>query len=105
MTLVKDFHPIWIGVSASFLDYYLGPYFTYFTAFWLWLSQGDPEITAYVAGVVGVITSVVIFFAGWRIFNLTTGMIGSLLYAGLPIFVFYDQKYWNPMFVQLIVTE
>lgn len=103
MTLVKDIHPIWIGVSASFLDYYLGPYFTYFTAFWLWLSQGDPLLTAYVAALVGVATSIAIFFVGWKFFNLTTGIISSLLYTGLPLFVFYDQKYWNPMFVQLIV--
>lgn len=103
MTLVKDFHPIWIGVSASFIDYYMGPYFTYFTAFWLWISKGDPLITAYVAGLTGVITSVAVFFVGWRFFNLTTGVAASLLYAGLPLFVFYDQKYWNPMFVQLIV--
>lgn len=103
MTLVEDFHPIWIGVSASFLDYYLGPYFTYFTAFWLMLSQGDPLITAYVAGAVGVITSIVVFFVGWKFFNLTAGVVASLFYSGLPLFVFYDQKYWNPMFVQLIV--
>ncbi|MBI2599824.1 hypothetical protein HYW43_02820 [Candidatus Daviesbacteria bacterium] len=103
MTLVKDFHPIWIGVSASFLDYYLGPYFTYFTAFWLWISSGDPLITAYVAGITGVITGVAVFFVGWKSFNLTTGVISSLLYMGLPLIVFYDQKYWNPMFVQLIV--
>lgn len=103
MTLVNKLHPIWIGVSASFLDYYLGPYFTYFTAFWLWFSHGDPLITAYVAAAVGVITSIVVFFVGWKFFNLTTGIISSLLYAGLPLFVFYDQKYWNPMFVQLIV--
>lgn len=103
MTLVKHFHLIWIGVSAGFLDYYMGPYFTYFTAFWLWLSKGDPLITAYVAGVIGVITSAVIFFVGWKFFNLLTGIIASLLYAGLPLIIFYDQKYWNPMFVQLIV--
>ncbi|MDP3758536.1 MAG: hypothetical protein Q8Q86_02355 [Candidatus Daviesbacteria bacterium] len=103
MTLVKDIHPIWIGVSASFLDYYLGPYFTYFTAFWLWISHGDPLLTAYMAALVGVATSVVVFFVGWKFFNLTVGIISSLLYAGLPLFVFYDQKYWNPMFVQLIV--
>lgn len=103
MTLVNHFHRIWIGVSASFLDFYLGPYFTYFTSFWLWISKGDPILTAYVAGLVGVITSVVIFFVGQKFFNLTTGIIASLLYAGLPLFVFYDQKYWNPMFVQLIV--
>lgn len=103
ITLVNKLHPIWIGVSASFLDYYLGPYFTYFTAFWLWFSHGDPLLTAYVAALVGVITSVIVFFVGWKFFNLTTGVVSSLLYAGLPLFVFYDQKYWNPMFVQLIV--
>lgn len=102
MTLVVDPHPIWIGVSASFLDFYLGPYFTYFTAFWLMLSQGDPLITAYFAGFTGVITTAVMFFVGWKFFNLTAGAISSLLYAGLPLFIFYDQKYWNPMFVPLI---
>lgn len=103
MTLVNKLHPIWIGVSASFLDYYLGPYFTYFTALWLWLSHGDPLLTAYVAATIGVVTSLTVFFVGWRFFNLITGIVSSLLYAGLPLFVFYDQKYWNPMFVQLIV--
>ncbi len=102
MTLVKDLHPIWIGVSASFLDYYLGPYFTYFTAFLLWISSGDPLFTGYVAAVFGVITSVILFYAGWKFFNLTTGIVASLLYTGLPLVVFYDQKYWNPMFAPLI---
>lgn len=102
-TQVLDPHPIWIGGSASFLDYYLGPYFTYFTAFLLWISKGDPLFTAYFAAVVGTITSIVIFFVGRRFFNLTTAVVASLLYAGLPIMVFYDQKYWNPMFTQLIV--
>lgn len=102
-TLVSNPHPIWIGGSASFVDYYLGPYFTYFTAFLLWISSGDPLFTAYFAAAVGTITTIVIFFVGWRFFNLTTGIIASLIYAGLPIIVFYDQKYWNPMFVPLIV--
>mgnify|MGYP001605311348 CR=1 FL=1 len=102
-TLVSDPHPIWIGGSASFLDYYLGPYFTYFTAFLLWISRGDPLFTGYIAGIVGTITSIAIFFVGWRFFNLTTGIAASLLYAGLPMTVFYDQKYWNPMFVPIIV--
>lgn len=102
MTLVKDPHPIWIGVSASFLDYYLGPYFTYLTAFLLWISSGNPLFTGYIASVIGVVTSIILFFAGWRFFNLTTGVVALLLYTGLPLIVFYDQKYWNPMFVPLI---
>lgn len=101
-TLVEDFHPIWIGVSASFLDFYLGPYFTYFTAFLLWLSKGGPLIGAYFAALMGSITTVIFFLIGWRVFNLTTGIIASLLYASLPLFVFFDQKYWNTMFTPMI---
>ncbi len=101
-TQVLDPHPIWIGVSSSFLDFYLGPYFTYFTAILLAISHGDPMITAYFAAFLGVVTTVAVFFTGWKIFSLKTGITASLLYASLPLFVFFDQKYWNTMFVPLI---
>lgn len=102
-TLVKNFHPIWIGVSASFLDFYLGPYFTYFTALLLAIFNGNPIITAYFAAFLGTMTTATIFLIGWKFFNLTAGFVASLLYATLPLFVFYDQKYWNTMFTAIIV--
>ena len=61
MTIVDDFHPIWIGVSASDTGFYLGPYWTYLTALLLKISNGDVLITAYFAALVGSITAVVIF--------------------------------------------
>lgn len=103
-TLVKDPHPIWIGVSSSFLDFYLGPYFTYFTAILLGLSHGNPMITAYFAAIVGAITTTVIFLIGWKAFDYKAGMIASFLYATMPVFVFFDQKYWNTMFSNLIAV-
>lgn len=103
-TLVKDPHPIWIGVSASFLDFYLGSYFTYFTAILLAISNGDPILTAYFAAFLGAITTVIIFLVGWKIFNFTTGAVASILYASLPLFVFFDQKYWNTMFTPAITV-
>src|SRR5690242_4532065 len=57
-------HRIWIGVSSSFLDFYLGPYFTYFTAILLAISHGNPMLTAYFAVFLGVVTTGVIFFVG-----------------------------------------
>lgn len=101
-TLVSNPHPIWIGVSASFLDFYLGPYFTYFTALLLAISKGDPIIGAYFAAFLGVLTTAAFFFTGWKIFNLTTGIISSILYATLPLFILFDQKYWNTMFTPLV---
>ncbi|OGE19726.1 hypothetical protein A3J19_05450 [Candidatus Daviesbacteria bacterium RIFCSPLOWO2_02_FULL_41_8] len=103
-TIVQNFHIIWIGVASSPLEFYLGPYFTYFTAFWLWISKGDPLITAYIAALTGSITSVTIFLVIWRLFNFAAGVVSSALYATLPLFIFFDQKYWNPMFVPLVVV-
>lgn len=99
---VLDPHPIWIGVSSSFLDFYLGPYFTYFTAILLKLSNADPMLTAYFAAFLGVITTAVTFLIGWKLFNLTAGVVSSFLYATLPLIVFFDQKYWNTMFTPII---
>src|SRR3989344_410010 len=69
-TLVKHLHKIWIGISTSPMEFYLGPYFTYFTALLLSISKGDPMITAYFAALTGSITAVIIFIVAWRLFNL-----------------------------------
>src|SRR3989338_10369922 len=56
-TLVKDFHPIWIGLAAAALEFYIGPYTVYLTAILLAFSKGDPIITAYFAAFLGVATT------------------------------------------------
>lgn len=101
-SIVDDFHIIWIGVNAAHLGFYLGPYWTYFTAFWLWLSQGDPLITGYVASIIGVITTLMIIVTGSALFSKRVGIIAGLLYATLPLMVFFDQRYWNPTLVPLL---
>ncbi|MBI4037337.1 glycosyltransferase family 39 protein [Candidatus Daviesbacteria bacterium] len=95
MSIVKDFHIIWIGVSASNLNFYLGPFWVYFTAFWLFVSKGNPIILAYVASFIGVVTTVLIFLVGREIFGRKVAFFASFLYSSLPLFVFYDRIYWN----------
>lgn len=95
-SLIKDFHIIWIGVNAAHLGFYLGPYWAYFTAFWLYLSKGDPLITGYISSAIGVLTTLLIILIGSSLFNRKTGLLAGLLYATLPLIVFFDQKYWNP---------
>lgn len=98
-SIIKDFHIIWMGVNAAHLGFYLGPYWTYFTAFWLWLSQGDPLITGYVASSIGVLTTLLIIITGSTLFNKQVGLSAGLLYAVSPLIVFFDQKYWNPTLI------
>lgn len=100
-TIIDKFHIIWVGVSAS-SGFYLGPFWTYFTAFWLSFSKLDPLITGYVSSGIGVITTIFIYFVGKRVFDRKTALIASLLYATLPMIVYFDQRYWNPTLVPLL---
>lgn len=95
-TLIRHFHIIWIGVNAAHLGFYLGPYWAYFTAFWLLLSNGNPLITGYVSSFIGVATTLLIILTGSALFGKKTGLLAGLLYATLALTVFFDQKYWNP---------
>lgn len=101
-SIVKDFHIIWIGVNAAHLGFYLGPYWTYFTSFWLFLSHGDPTITGYVSSAIGVTVCFLIILIGSTVFNKQLGLLSGMLYATLPLIVFYDQRYWNPSPIPLL---
>lgn len=93
-TIVRDFHLIWIGVGST-ADFYLGPLWTYLTAFLLFVSKGSPLITGYFSSLLGSVTVVSIYFVGKKMAGKTVGVAASLIYATLPLFVFYDQKFWN----------
>ncbi len=101
-TIVEHFHIIWIGVGAADSGFYLGPFWTYLTAFLLFLSKGDPLITGYVAAILGVITTGLITLVGFKLFNIRVGLISGFLYSCLPLIVFYDQRYWNVTLVPLL---
>lgn len=64
---VKDFHPIWIGVSVFQANYYLGPGLIYLTAFFLKISQGDLSILAYGAALTGLLTTYLVYYCGQTI--------------------------------------
>lgn len=101
-TIVNHFHLIWIGTSASNLGFYLGPFWIYFTSFWLYLSKGDPLITNFVGASIGVITTLVIYLITSKLFSKKAALITGLLYSSLPLFVFFDQKYLTPNPIPLL---
>lgn len=101
-TLVKDFHIIWIGVSASNLNLYLGPFWVYFTYIWLKISGSDPLLAYYVISGLSVVTALLLFYVGRKIFDITTGTVAGLLYAVLPLVVYHNQKFWNVSIIPLL---
>lgn len=101
-TLIKNFHIIWIGVSASNLNFYLGPFWVYFTYIWLKIGGPDPLLSFYISSAIGVITAVLLFYAGKKIFDTKTAAVAALLYAVLPLIVYHNQKFWNVTIVPFL---
>ncbi|MDO8619135.1 MAG: glycosyltransferase family 39 protein [Candidatus Daviesbacteria bacterium] len=91
-TLIKDFHIIWIGVSALGFDFYMGPFWIYIIYPFLFLSHGDPLILGYLASALGVGAAYLLYWLGKKLFNEKVGLIASLLYAFSPLLIYYDQK-------------
>ncbi len=93
-TIVNHFHIIWAGENASNTGFYMGPFWAYFTAFWLFILKGNLIYLSYIGGTIGVITTVFVFITGKKLFNLKVAVIVGLLYASLPLIVFFDHRYW-----------
>lgn len=99
-TIVKDFHIIWIGVSASNIGYYLGPGLVYLTAFLLWITK-DPVILGYFASFVGSISLLSVWYVASRLYNKNVALIAAVLYGSSSFIIAYDRKFW-PIFVPLV---
>jgi 4-amino-4-deoxy-L-arabinose transferase-like glycosyltransferase len=101
-TIVRDFHIVWIGVSASNIGYYLGPGLTYLTAFLLWINS-DPVVMGYFASFVGALTLLSVWFVARKLFGDKAALIATTVYGFTPIIIAYDRKFW-PIFVPFIAV-
>lgn len=99
-SIVKNFHILWIGVSASSTGYYLGPGLVYLSAFLLWLNR-DPIIFGYFASFIGVITALSLFYIIKQLYNRQLALISFILYIFSPFAFYYDRKYW-PLAIPLV---
>ncbi|MBI4036572.1 glycosyltransferase family 39 protein [Candidatus Daviesbacteria bacterium] len=91
-TLIKDFHIIWIGLSAGGFGFYLGPFWNYLIYPFLLAAKGDPLVLGYVASFLGILTTVLLYFLGKELFSKKVGLLASFFYASLPLVIYYDQK-------------
>lgn len=101
-TIYHHFHIIWIGVSVSYLNYYLGPGITYLNALLFHLSSGDPISLAYFSALLGTVTTASLFYITKRLFGFRTAMLATIFYGASALLVYYDKRFWNPSFVPFI---
>lgn len=91
-TIVKDFHIIWIGVSALGFDFYMGPGWIYFLYPFVALFKNDPLVIGVISSLIGVITTWVIYWFGKKLFGIKVGLLAALFYGTSSLIVYYDQQ-------------
>lgn len=103
LSIVKDFHVIWIGLSAANTGYFVGPGLVYIHALLLWISKLDPIILGYAASLTGVVTSLVLYGICHLFFHKRVAIIAPIIYGISSFVVIYDRRFWNSTFVPLTV--
>ena len=91
-TLVKNFHILWVGVSALGFDFYMGPGWLYFLYPFVLISKNDPLVIGIISSLIGVITTYVVYWFGKKLYSTKVGLLASLFYGLSSLIVFYDQQ-------------
>lgn len=99
---IKNFHLIWIGVSAANINYYLGPGFTYLNAFLFFLSKGDPSILAFFSALLGIVTTVSLYYVAQNLFSKKVALFTTIIYGCSTLINLHDRRFWNPTLVPFI---
>ncbi|MBA4319612.1 MAG: hypothetical protein C0412_14520 [Flavobacterium sp.] len=101
---VLNFHPIWIGVSASNFGFYLGPAFTYLNALLFIISNGDLVSLAIFSPLLGILTSFSIYFIVSKIFSKKAAIFSTLIYGFSTLMNIFDRRFWNPTPIPFITV-
>lgn len=91
-TLVKNFHILWVGVSALGFDFYMGPGWLYFLYPFVLISNNDPLVIGIISSLIGVITTYAVYWFGTKLYSTKVGLLASLFYGLSSLIVFYDQQ-------------
>lgn len=101
-SIVKDFHIIWIGVSASNIGYYLGPGFTYLNWALFIIGKGDPVALAYFSALLGIATTASIYVVARSLYGNRAAFFASAFYGGSAFINYFDRRFWNPSPIPII---
>lgn len=101
---VLNFHPIWIGVSASNFGFYLGPGFTYLNALLFKISNGDLVSLAIFSPLLGILTCASIYYIVSKIFTKKAAVFSTLIYGFSTLMNIFDRRFWNPTPIPFITV-
>lgn len=85
-----------LGPRASAGDFFLGPFYYYLMAPFLWLSRLDPVGPAIMVALIGIATVFLIYKVTKEFLDFKSAIFASTLYAVSPLVISYSRSSWNP---------
>ncbi len=85
-----------IGPTASVAAFFLGPFYYYLMAPFLWLSKLDPVGPAVMVALFGVATVYLIYKMTKEWYGTFAGVSAALLYTISPLVIAQSRSSWNP---------
>lgn len=92
-----------IGPQTSVKWLYLGPFFYYFLAFFLWLGNFNPVWPIYGTAAFGVLAIYLIYVLGKELFDEKVGLVASFFYAISPFAVLQSRISLHPSIYPVFV--
>lgn len=99
--ILIDHHPTLIGGSVPG-GIYLGPGYFYITSILAFISRMNPVGLGAVAAILGVLTVVLIYIVGKKLFGSKTGLLAALFYSTSYLVVIYNKIYWPLIFAPIV---
>jgi 4-amino-4-deoxy-L-arabinose transferase-like glycosyltransferase len=93
---LKHGNLFFIGPATSIGNMYLGPWYYYLVAPFLWLFKYNPVGPSILVALLGVLTTYLFYFIGNKWFNRSVGTISALLFAISPVAIKFNTFSWNP---------
>lgn len=91
------------GPQTSIPWIYLGPFFYYFLAFFLWLGKFNPIWPVYGTAFFGVLAIYLIYILGKKLFSEKVGLLSALFYAISPFAVLQSRISLHPSILPIFV--
>lgn len=85
-----------LGPRSSAGDFFMGPFYYYLIAPFLFLTNYNPVGPAIMVALFGIATVWLVYWTGRIFFNTAAGLIAALLYTFSPLVLEYSRSSWNP---------
>lgn len=95
LNIATGYHFPLIGGNIAGTGLYTGPLFVYLMAIPAFIFQGNPLGFGFTVSCLGVVTSVLIFILGKKMFNSKVAIISAFIYSASFLAAIFDRHYWN----------